>query len=373
MSEPVHYHLGKFPPQSIHWEKLIPLIGPANGAIASFNAILKAIPNASVLLTPMTTQEAVLSSRIEGTQATMGEVLEFEAGMGKGAISSERKDDIYEIINYRRAMRHAIEMMESLPLCLRIIRKTHEVLLSDVRGGNKAPGKFRKSLNWIGAPGCPIERANFIPISPELLPGALSVWEAYVNQQTLDAIVQLAVLHAEFEALHPFLDGNGRLGRILIPLFLYQKKLLSQPIFYMSAYLESNRNEYCEKLRNISRDDDWTDWCEFFLRGFIYQAEENHKKASMILELYSNQKNLVTELTHSQHAIKAIDFVFTRPIFASSDFIQQADIPAPSAKRILQLLAKNNVVKTLSPGRGSRPARFVFSELLNIVEGENLF
>ena len=235
----VHYHEGRFPPEErLDWPALIPLIGPAVAAVARYDGALAAIPNPRILLSPMTTQEAVLSSRIEGTQATMGEVLEFEAG--KEAESPERRADIHEVLNYRAAMREAERMLEKLPICQRVVREAHRVLLSGVRGEGKAPGDYRRIANWIGPPGCTVEEATFVPVGADKLPAAMSAWERYANRDDApDRLVQLAFLHTEFEALHPFLDGNGRLGRMLVPLFLWQCGLIGQPMFYVSAYFEA--------------------------------------------------------------------------------------------------------------------------------------
>ncbi len=363
---PVHYQAGAFPPQEMRWEELIPLLGPASAAVARYDGVLAAIPNADVLLSPLVTQEAVLSSRIEGTQATMGEVLEFEAGASEKELSAERREDIREVLNYRRAMRVAEEMLRELPLCLRVVREVHRTLLDGVRGQDKSPGELRRIPNWIGPPGCPIEQARFVPISAEKLPEAMATWERYIHEDAPDRLVQLALLHAEFEALHPFLDGNGRLGRMLIPLF-------RQPRFYMSAYLEANRDAYYEHLLAVSRDGDWTGWCRFFLERVRQQAEENLGKAQAILDLYEEIKPRVVGWTHSQYAIHALDWIFSRPIFKSTDFTSSAGIPAPTARRMLGVFRKQGLVRDLAPGRGRRAATLAFPRLLNIAEGQGIF
>ncbi len=247
-SGPVQYHVGKFPPQALDWNRLIPLLGPANAALARYDGLLTAMPNASVLLSPMTTQEAVLSSRIEGTQATMGEVLEYEAAGANDGIDPNKEADIHEILNYRRAMRQATKTMEKLPMCIRIVTDAHKTLLSGVRGHDKSRGRFRVIPNYIGVYGRPIEEARFVPIPPENLSRGVDRWEKYLHETAPDILVQLAIMHAEFESLHPFLDGNGRMGRMLIPLFLFAKKVLHQPMFYLGQYLESNRQEYYDRL-----------------------------------------------------------------------------------------------------------------------------
>ncbi len=366
----IKYHEGRFPPAALDWQALIPLLGPAAAAVARYDGMLTAIPNPSVLLGPLTTQEAVLSSRIEGTQATMGEVLEFEAG-GEAA-SPERHDDINEVLNYRAAMRAAEKLLEELPLSQRVIREVHKVLLSGVRGQNRSPGEYRRVPNWIGPPGCKIEEAHFVPIGADRLPYAMSRWERYAHGDAPDRLVQLAILHAEFEALHPFLDGNGRLGRMLVPLFLWQKKLIQQPMFHISAYFEERRDAYYNGLMAVSRDDDWTGWCRFFLEAVRAQAEDNLTKARAILDLYEDMKRRVAEITRSQYAIHAVDWIFERPIFKSSDFIGSAGIPAPTARRFLGVLQKGKVLRVLTAGSGRRASVLAFPALLTIAEGRKV-
>ena len=373
-AKPVRYHVGKFPPPSLEWPRLIPLLGPASASLARYDGLLSAIPNAAVLLSPLTTQEAVLSSRIEGTQATMGEVLEYEAGGVSETLDPEKRADIEEVLNYRQAMRQAQEMLKTLPLCNRLVRTLHETLLSGVRGHDKARGKFRAIQNYIGVLGKPIDEARFVPIDPGNLEEGMLRWERYLHEPAADSLVQLAIVHAEFESLHPFLDGNGRIGRMTIPLFLFDRKLLHGPMFYLSEYLESNKQEYCDRLLAVSRDDDWTEWCVFFLQALTKQAAENEAKARRILTLYQSRKEWAIQHVHSQYAIRALDFLFNTPIFNASHFIAESKIPGPSGRRILGILsAKKGLLKTVRPSSGRRPAVYAFSELLNITEGKKIF
>lgn len=367
---PVYYHEGAFPPQELDWPYLIPLLGPAAAAVARYDGMLSAVPNASVLLAPLTTQEAVLSSRIEGTQATMGEVLGYEAGQEN--VSPERLGDIQEVLNYRAALRTAESLLEELPLSQRVIREAHKTLLSAVRGQNKAPGEYRRTPNWIGPQGCSEDEARFVPIGADRLPDAMGAWERYAHQDTPDRLVQLAILHVEFEALHPFLDGNGRLGRMLVPLFLWQVGLIQRPMFYISAYFEARRDTYYDRLLGVSRDKDWTGWCVFFLEAVQAQAEDNLAKTKAILALYEDMKRRMSEMTRSQYAIHALDWIFERPIFRASDFVAVSGIPAPTARRFLAVLRERAVLSTLLPGRGRRSAVYAFPDLLNIVEGQQV-
>lgn len=368
---PVKYHEGRFPPTQLDWQRLLPLIGPANAAVARYEGVLHGIPNAQVLLSPLTSQEAVLSSKIEGTQATLGEVLEFEAA--EESASGEKRNDIQEVLNYRKAMRYAVGTLAELPLSQRLVRGAHHVLLDGVRGENKTPGEYRRLPNWIGPYHCDIEAARFVPPAADRIPELMSGWERYLHGPALDKLVQLAILHAEFEAIHPFLDGNGRLGRLLVPLFLVDKQLLSSPDFYVSAYLEARREEYYNRLLAVSRDGDWTGWCAFFLEALTAQARDNEAKAKQILNLYQSKKDWIAEQTHSQYAVRALDWFFNRPIFKTSDFVASVDIPRGTANRIVRVVRDAGLLSELRPGSGRRPAILVFPELLNIAEGRSVF
>lgn len=355
------------PLTSIRWEEHIPLIGKANAALARYDGVLQSIINPSVMLSPLTTQEAVLSSRIEGTQATLEEVLEFEADL-RDKITPEREADIREIINYRRAMTVAVEEMKKKPLCINLVRDLHRILLQNVRGTNRAPGEFRRVQNYIGASGTSIEQASFVPPPPEKVLPAMSIWEKYLHSDEKDPLVQLAVVKAQFELIHPFLDGNGRIGRILIPIFLYHKELLSSPMFYLSAYLERNRSIYYERLRGISSEGDWNAWIRFFLSAVIEQAVQNSQKVKAILDLYDRMKKTVPDMTRSRYAIRIIDSMFDQPVFNSSDFIKLSGIPRDSAFRILNALREKGILIVLREGRGSQAAVLCFPELLRITE-----
>jgi Fic family protein len=266
--------------------------------VGRYDGTLGATPSPDVLLAPLTTREAVLSSSIEGTQVTMGEVLEYEAGRRPG--SHVRREDIQEVKNYRSAMRHAENMLTELLLSMRVIGGAHRVLLNGGGGERKAPGKYRRVPNWIGPPGCAIDQARFVPVGADKLPEAMGAWERNIHCDASDPLAQLAILDGEFEALHPFLDGNGRLGRMLVPLFVWQSGLIS-------AYFEARRDAYSDGLLAVSRDDDWTGWCRFFLEAVQVQAEDNLSKAQGIIDLYDRMKERMTELTRSRYAIRALD------------------------------------------------------------------
>jgi Fic family protein len=245
--------------------------------------------------------------------------------------------------------------------------------LQGVRGQNKARGQFRKTQNWIGAPGSPIEKAQFVPPEPLLLNGYLDNWEKYYHADRPDALVQLAVVHAQFEIIHPFLDGNGRLGRILIPLFLFEKKILFRPMFYLSEYLEQHRDEYVSRLRALGDGSRaWNQWIEFFLRALDEQARKNAAKARAIMNCYARLKQQLIAVTHSQFTVPLLDQFFARPIFQSNS-LQFSD-PQPSRQAIssyLRKLREAGILKVVREGGGRRGQVLALAELVNLCEGKN--
>lgn len=358
------YKPQKLPIQNIDWSAFIDLLGKANRYVARYDGLLQSIVNPEVLLSPLRTQEAVLSSKIEGTQATLEEVMEFEAD----ALQSEKnKGDIFEVINYRMALMEGRRMMNERPLSLNDILSIHVLLLQGVRGENKAPGSFRKIQNWIGSPGSTMEQARYIPPAvPDMLDGLYN-WESYLHDDEKDVLVQLAIVHAQFEILHPFIDGNGRIGRILIPLFLFHKEIIHQPIFYMSQYLENNRSAYYDALKHITDTGKWEHWIRFFLNGVIQQAEKNIKQTRDIIALYDSMKIVLAEKTHSQWAIRCLDYIFTQPIFNMSDFNTSSKVPKTSASRLVKSMEENQIIICVRRGAGSKPSVFAFRKLLDII------
>lgn len=353
------------PLKEINWSRFIRLIGSSNAELARYDGILQGIINPAVLLSPLTLQEAVLSSRIEGTQATLGEVLEFEASPDEKHI---KYDDIREIINYRLAMWHAIKWLEKKPVTLNMLLEIHSILLDSVRGKNKRRGEFRRLQNWIGKPGTTIEEARFVPPDYAHLKDGLDNLEKYIHYDEQDRLVQLAIIHGQFEILHPFLDGNGRIGRTLIPLFLYEKKMINSPMFYISKYLEENRDKYSERLYNITNKGDWESWIEFFLTAIFKQAIDNNKKAKEILGLYELMKKKISNIIQSKHVIQAIDTLFFKPVFSTTEFLNFSKIPQRTTSRILKALREEKIIKKIREAKGRSPALMVFPKLIEIAE-----
>ncbi len=352
------------PLQSLDWSRLAPLLGDAHKELAYFDALLRNIPDAGLLLSPLTMQEAVLSSRIEGTQATLEEVLRFQA---EGKAHGEKHDDIREIINYHRAVGTAFERLETLPLSGRLLREAHEILLSGVRGKNKVPGRFRSGQVFIGKPGAGVEHATYIPPEARQIPDLFANLEQYMHRDEKDVLVQLAIIHAQFEIIHPFRDGNGRIGRLLMPLFLYDKKAISAPCFYLSEYLEKNRDAYYDGLNRITKDGDWEQWIEFFLRAVSEQSRINADKAQVIIDLKEKTLLRIQEVTHSQYTPQITNFIFSEPWFTGVRFRNKANVPRPSAARLLTLLESGGIIEKIVRGRGRRTVLCQFTELIGIL------
>lgn len=360
----IPYIPDQLPLPDLDWSSFIDLLGKANRYVARYDGQLQSVLNPEVLLSPLRTQEAVLSSKIEGTLATLEEVMEFEAAH---RADDSKKGDIYEIINYRIALLTGRDKMKERPLSLNMIKRIHQILLEGVRGESKDPGNFRRIQNWIGSPGSTMENARYVPPQVPTMIEALYNWESYIHYEEKDVLVQLAIIHAQFEIIHPFLDGNGRIGRIMIPLFLYHKEIIQQPVFYMSDYLESNRKEYYNALKDITDNHDWTNWIRFFLHGITVQAEKNIDQTRSIIELYEKMKVTIINEIHTQFAIQCLDFIFCNPIFNTGKFIADSEIPRPSAARLLKLMESSDIVSCIQRGAGRRPSVYAFRPLLKIV------
>lgn len=356
----------ELPLKNLDWSKYIELIGTANAALARFDGVICGITNPLVLLSPLGTNEAVLSSKMEGTQATLQEVLFYEA---LPSPKDPKAAEMQEIINYRKALEFAVESLKNRPLNLNMIKDLHAMLMDSVRGADKHPGRFRTSQNWIGKFGAPIEAAYYVPPEPTKIEGPLNNWEKYIHYEERDRLVHLSVIHAQFEIIHPFMDGNGRLGRMLIPLYLFANGMLSQPCFYMSEYLEAHRDEYNQGLRDISNKSDWHGWIAFFMNAVKEQARLNSRKAELILSLYSGMKLEIHNLS-SAFSLPALDTLFEFPVFSSPDFVKYSGIPRASAARLLGQLAEKGLLTIIREGKGKRPTFYRFDRLLYILSAK---
>lgn len=347
------------------WLTLIPAMGRANRSLAEYNGRLRRLPNLDLLLSPLRLQEAVLSSRIEGTLATMSEVLQFEAG--EVPARESRRQDIEEILNYRFALDTAMHELKTRPFNLNLLLKLHRILLTSVRGQNKAPGEFRRQQNYVGSRVGGVDTIRFTPPEWSTLSESLSNWEKYYHSEE-EPIVRLALIHAQFEFLHPFLDGNGRLGRILIPIFMCEQGLLSHPTFYLSEYLEEHREEYIDRLNDLGRiKSGWRNWTEFFLNAVTVQARNNIEKADAILALYESLKQRFINIAGSKYAVPLLDAVFERQYFQASQLRWQGSAPTkPTLMKMLRALESERVVHVYRDDAGRRPAIWWLPEITKL-------
>jgi Fic family protein len=364
----------KLPLDSVDWDELVPAIGEASFELGRYSGALDALGAPSVYFLPIATQEAVYSSRVEGTRSTYEDVV---GGQALADLDPRTREDIEEVMNYRRAMLHALERLKERPLNLNMLKEMHAILLENVRGRDKGRGQFRRVQNWIG--GATMSTARYVPPPVEVLDDCLANWERYLHARRPDEVeephlmserdplVQLAILHAQFEIIHPFVDGNGRVGRMIIPLFLYQRGLIAQPVFAISPYIDAHRSEYFDRLGAISEQGDWSGWILFFLRAVRHQAIENKARARKIVDLYSAIKERVRRRTRSQYASAAVEIIFEEPIFRTSGFVQRLAAPRRSGLNILDTLKEIGVLKVIQSGSGPLPDVLGFSELLEVM------
>ena len=353
-------------PVKINYESLIGHIAKAHRAVAGLDALLSVLPNPNLLGRTMQTKEAVLSSKIEGTQATLNEVLVYEAA-GSKTENEKKKHDINEVINYRQALDLGIKNLATLPLSENLVKKLHATLLKSGRGASKAPGEFRRIQVYLGSPGASIAEASYIPPPANEIIPLFSNLERYLNSdEEKDKLVQIAVAHYQFEAIHPFLDGNGRVGRLIISLFLYEKKLLAHPFLYLSEFFEEHRQDYYSLLRNVSKKQDWENWIKFFLNALTVQAQKAEATGKAILKLHQEYKEQIMEI-NSLYAPYLLEAIFIHPIFTTASLRQHVKIK--NTQTFFNLIAKflaAGILKEANPGQ-KRNKLYVFDKLIKIL------
>lgn len=289
--------------------EMVSLLTGATKALAMLDTLSSCIPNMNLFVSMYVRKEALLSSQIEGTQATLEDVLD-------PLVEKNANQNVADVVNYIKATEFALELMKSLPLCNRLIKETHEVLMSGVRGQEKNPGEFRTSQNWIGAAGSSLKNARYIPPNPEDMINAMSDLEKYINSDdSLDLLIQAALLHYQFETIHPFLDGNGRVGRLLITLFLMDKKVLNSPALYISYYLKKNRIEYYDRMSEVRNKDNYEQWIKFFLNAIKESADESVETIKKLSELHdANIKKIDAMGRAAKNARAVFDYLEQNPI-----------------------------------------------------------
>jgi len=319
------------------------------------------LPNPHLLIRPFIAREAVLSSKIEGTQATLGEILAADAG----ASVKQNSDDLQEVQNYIKALDYGLERLQELPLSLRLLKEIHERLMQGVRGSHATPGEFRRSQNWIGPPGCTLNTAKFVPPPPENLMDCLGDLERFLHDRSLPSLIHVALCHYQFEAIHPFLDGNGRVGRLLIMLLLIEQGMLPSPLLYLSAFFEATRDEYYKQLYHVSSKGAWQEWFVYFLNGVAVQSDDVLSRAERINALL-NQWKVVVFGRNSHVAVHMVQHLAVNPYFTIKKMAEALAIAYTTAQRGVQKLEAAGVVKRMNDNR--REKVYCATKILDILE-----
>lgn len=328
------------PPIEVSGELLTKLID-ANKKIATLEGLSSRIPNMELFISMYVRKEALLSSQIEGTQCTLEDIL-------NPLIEDNTNRDVSDVVNYIRANEFALERLKTLPLCNRLIKETHAVLLESVRGQEKNPSEFRYSQNWIGGQGSTLKNARYIPPNPEDMLTAMSDLEKYINSDDpLDPLIQAALIHYQFETTHPFLDGNGRVGRLLITLFLMEKGILSTPALYISYYLKMNRIEYYDRMTQVRRTGDYEQWISFFLQAFADSAEDAIHTIDLLTALHDKSTKLFDTLTKRQRTsvLKVFSYLESNPIIDIQKTAATLDMSYNTVAKVVSILVDYGILK----------------------------
>ena len=349
-------------PPNIEWNtQLVNALSRADYLLGKLAREGSKLPNPHLLIRPFITREAVLSSQIEGTQATIGEVLAQEVDISSKAY----RDDLQEVQNYVKALDCGLELLDTLPLSLRIIKNLHEKLMQGVRGDHATPGQFRTSQNWIGSPGCTLNTAKYIPPPPNVLMDCLGEFEKFLHNTNLPPLIHIALCHYQFEAIHPFLDGNGRVGRLLITLLLIYHKALPAPLLYLSAFFESTRGEYYRLLFEVSSMGNWNEWLIYFLNGVALQSQDVLSRTERINALIENWKAEMFK-ENSIVTMEIIDKLTINPYTTIKKIAQELDVAYSTAQRgILKLESKKIIRQT---NNNKRDRVYCAIDILNILE-----
>ena len=340
------------PPVAVEGE-LLRLLSDADRALTRLDAVSTFLPNPDLFVATYVRHEAVLSSQIEGTQSTLEDVLAYEAD----ATHNRAPKDVNEVVNYVRAMNHGLRRLEELPLSLRLLREIHKELMQDVRGAERTPGEFRISQNWIGAPGSTLKNAAFVPPPAHELMKFLGDFEKFLHDGKVETplLIQCGLAHAQFETIHPFLDGNGRVGRLLITLMLCEAKALARPLLYLSHYLKANRTEYYDRLTAIRERGDWEGWLKFFLRGVAQVSLQASETARSIVALREQQRALYAS---NAKALKLIDTLFEKPFVTVKQCSEILGVSFLTANKLVAQFEKSGMLNEVTGWDRNRVFRF---------------
>lgn len=328
------------------------LLSKADRCLGRLDGVTSVLPNPNLFVAMYVKHEAVLSSQIEGTQSTLEDVLQFEIN----AQGQDTPKDVEEVVNYVQAMNYGIERLKDLPLSLRLIREIHAELLKGVRGENKSPGEFRQSQNWIGTANGNLSNATFIPPPVFEMKQALDNLEKFLHEKSMPVLMQCALAHAQFETIHPFLDGNGRVGRLMITFLLCEREILQRPLLYLSYYLKAHRSEYYDRLMAIRNDGNWEGWLKFFLRGIVEVSQSATETARAILNLRENNRQTIVEnaTATAANALKLLDYLYAQPIITIKIVENILQNTFQTANKLVEQLVKLNILEEMTGQKRNR-------------------
>jgi len=340
------------------------LLSKADRALARLDGVVTVLPNPELFIAMYVKKEALLSSQIEGTHASLEGVLEFEADL----TPKEDIDDIKEVVNYIKALDYGIEKLKTFPMSLRLIKEIHKILIKGTRGMHKTPGEFRRTQNWIGPPGASLNEATFVPPPPGMVLELMGNLEKFIHSKdNIPSLIKIALIHSQFETIHPFLDGNGRIGRLLITFYLYWMNILSKPLLYLSFYFKKNRAEYYDLLMKVRKEAVWEEWIRFFLKGIGEVSEEATNTARKIIKL---KDDLITKLYENSissiYAVKLIDLLFKIPLISTNDIIHKFNVSGVSANKLIKKFEKIGILKEMSGKQRYR--KYLFTDYVEIIK-----
>ncbi len=337
-------------------QELARLLSDADRAVGRLDGVATVLPNPSLFVAMYVRQEAVLSSQIEGTQSSLDDVLQFEID----SAGKEHPRDVQEVVNYVGAMNYGLKRIEKLPLTLRLIREIHGRLLTGVRGGERTPGEFRRSQNWIGPQGCTLANATYVPPPVHELLAALDNFEKFLHDRSIPVLIHCGLAHAQFETIHPFLDGNGRVGRLLITFLLCEQKVLHLPLLYLSLFLKVNRAEYYDRLMAIRHDGNWEGWLRFFLRGIIEVSQSATETARAIMILREKHRLLIGEKLgrRAGQGMRLLDYLFEQPLLSVPLVEKRLACSFVTANKIVEQLAALGLLRETTGWQRNRRYRY---------------
>lgn len=354
------------PPELEINARLLRELSDADRALGELAGLGRTMANPNLLIRPFMSREAVLSSRIEGTQADLMDLFAYTAETPHST-SASKYADVREVYNYVRAMEYGLKRVVDFPVSLRLIRELHEHLMKGVRGGYATPGEFRKSQNWIGPPGCTLNDATFVPPPVDEMQKALDLFEKYLHaKNSYPPLVRLALIHYQFEAIHPFLDGNGRIGRLLIALLLVHWELLSLPLLYLSAFFERHRDRYYELLLSVSQTGNWSEWLSFFLQGVYEQSRDAVQRAKQLQDLQIEWRRRLQKARATALLLGTVDLLFEQPLVTASSLQRRFEVTHRTAMSTIRTLEREGILRKVSSSK--RNQAFLAEEILRTVE-----